>query len=101
MVTLTSHFDEKNFVIFSTKMKKTKLISRFTYFSSSKPSMRVREDIQEYCLKGVYTTLFKRPKFPVHLPSLEPNLVVKSIKPKAKPKAFLRHSTAFKLEDHI
>lgn len=89
-------------LFFSTKTKKTKLISLFAYFSSSKLSMRhVSEDIQEYCLKGIYAAHFQRPKLPVHLPSLEPNIVVKSIKSKAKPKALLRHSTAFKLEDHI
>lgn len=57
--------------------------------------------VKEYCLKGIYEALFQRPKFPVHLPSLEPNLVVKNIKSKAKPKEFLRHITAFKLENHI
>lgn len=59
----------------------------------------VREDIQEYFLKGICAALFQRPEIPVCLPSLELNLVVKSSKSKANPKAFLRRSTAFKLED--
>lgn len=83
-------------------MRKTKPISLFTCFPSSKPSMRHdREDIQEYCLKGIYAAIFQRQKPPVHLSSLEPNLMAESIKSKAKPKVFLRHSIAFKLEGHI